>query len=81
VPFTATVPNGNQNIGGVLTAIFRPVTASGGGSVALGLVALNSSGVVLSSASCVCTVFAVEEITDNFTLITTSAGGLTAPPS
>jgi hypothetical protein len=81
VPFTATVPNGNQNIGGVLTAIIRPVAASGGGTVAMGLVVLNSSGVVLTSASVVCTVFAVEEITDNFTLITTTAGGLIPPPS
>jgi hypothetical protein len=80
VPFTANLANGDSNIGGVLTAVFRPAAAGGGGVVALGLTSLNSSGVALTSASCVATVFAVEEITDNFTLITTSGGGLTPPP-
>jgi hypothetical protein len=82
VPFTANLGDGSSNIGGNLTAIFRPGSAVGGGTVALGLTSLNSTGATLTSASCVATVFAVEEITtsNNFTLITTSAGALIAPP-
>jgi len=82
VPFTSNLPDGNKNIGGNLTAIFRPGSAVGGGVVALGLTSLNSTGATLTSASCVATVFAVEEITtsNNFTLITTSGGALTPPP-
>ena len=80
VPFTANLANGDSNIGGVLTVIFRPSAAVGGGTVAMGLISLNSSGATLTSASCVCTVFAVEEITDNFTLLTSQGQCLTAGP-
>jgi hypothetical protein len=79
VPFTANLANGDSNIGGVLTAVFRPGSAVGGGSVALGLTSLNSSGAALTSSSCVMTVFAVEEITETFTLLTTQGQCLTPP--
>jgi hypothetical protein len=79
VPFTANLANGDQNIGGLLTVVFRPAAAVGGGSVALGLIGLNSSGQTLTTATCVCTVFAVEEITETFTLLTTQGQCLTPP--
>lgn len=72
IPFSASLANGNQNIGGILTAVFRPVPAGGGGSASLFLSMLNNTTAVLSGALIVFNVFSVEEITDNFTLISSA---------
>lgn len=77
VPFTGSLADGNQNIGGIITAIFRPATASGGGSAKLYLSMLNNTTAILSSAFIVFNVFSMEEITDNFTLVSSA---LLPPP-
>jgi hypothetical protein len=62
---TATIPNGNANIGATLTAIFRPSQAV---SVSFGVV--NNTTQTVSPLNINYTNYAVEQITDNLTLIT-----------
>jgi hypothetical protein len=65
VPFTGNIANGNNNIGGMLTTVFR--TADGGG--ALGLSLLNNTGVTLASGTIVYTTYCIEEVTTDFQVI------------
>jgi hypothetical protein len=76
VPFTASLPDGNKNIGGHLTCVFRGLAIGAG----LFLIMLNSTNVALTNASIVFTNFAVEEITSSFTLLTSSGQVLNPPP-
>lgn len=72
IPFSGNLVDGNQNIGGILIGVFRPVAAGGGGSASLFISMLNNTNATLNSASIVFNVFSVEEITDNFTLISSA---------
>lgn len=65
VPFTGNIANGNNNIGGMLTTVFR--TADGGGS--LGLVLLNNTGATLATGTIVYTTYCIEEVTTDFQVI------------
>jgi len=76
IPFTSNLPDGNKNIGGNLTAVFRGIPVGSG----MYLIVLNSANAPLTSASVVFTNFAVEQITSSFTLLTSSGQVLTPPP-
>jgi len=75
-PFTSNLADGNKNIGGNLTAVFRGIAVGSG----MYLIVLNSANAILSSSSVVFTNFAVEEITSSFTLLTSTGQALTPPP-